>query len=54
MCRFKNCIKEQTCIDSICFDNAHDAGKYLLQMASLGRPVKISRRIDPSHCLDES
>jgi hypothetical protein len=51
MRRLKNCVKEQTCIDSICFENAYDASKYLLKMASLGKPVRISRRIDPSHCL---
>jgi hypothetical protein len=50
MRRLKNCIKEQTCVDSICFDSDYDASKYLLKMASLGRPVKISRRIDPSQC----
>jgi hypothetical protein len=50
MRRLKNCVKEQTCIDSICFDNAYDASKYLLKMAALGQPVKISRRTDSSTC----
>jgi hypothetical protein len=50
MRRLKNCIIEQTCIDGICFDNSYDASKYLLQMAALGRAVKISRRNDTSQC----
>jgi len=37
----KKATKRITCIDSRCFASDYDAGKYLLQLASEHRQVKI-------------
>jgi hypothetical protein len=39
----KKTTRKITCIDSRCFTSEYDAGKYLLQLASEHRRVKISR-----------
>lgn len=37
----KKNVKRITCIDSRCFASEYDAGKYLLELASQHRRIKI-------------
>lgn len=46
----RSCIRTLTCIDGICFDNAHDAAKFLMYMVSRRQPVTISHQTDTSAC----
>jgi hypothetical protein len=38
----KKATRKMTCIDGRCFASEYDAGKYLLQLATEHRRVKIS------------
>lgn len=47
----RSCVRTLICIDAVCFDNSHDAGKYLLRLAAGRYPVTITRHTDAQQCL---